>query len=104
MQEKELIYKGDTEKKLESFPAEQREKFVADLVRLQYGLQPMMKTKSMQGLGKGVIEICKNGKPAYRVVYVIKDEKVYVLEAFVKTSNQTDSKHEKTIKQRYRDI
>lgn len=101
MQEKELIYKGNTEKKLKNFPAKQREKFVADLIRLQYGLQPIMKTKPMHGLGRGVVEICKNGKPAYRVVYLVKGDKVYVLEAFVKTSDETDSKHENTIKQRF---
>lgn len=104
MELKELIYKGNTEKNLKNFPMEQREKFALDLMRLQYGLQPMLKTKPMQGLGKGVMEICKNGKPAYRVVYVIKDNKVYVLEVFVKTSDKTDSKHEKTIKLRYREI
>lgn len=54
----------------------------------------------MNGLGKGVFELKKNGKPAYRLVYVIRGDIIHVVHVFSKTSNGTDKKEEDTIKQR----
>jgi len=50
------------------------------------------------------MEFVQNGKPAYRCVYVVLDDVIHVLHAFVKTSDGTDSKHENTIKERYKNI
>ncbi|TOA30552.1 hypothetical protein CGK28_24830, partial [Vibrio parahaemolyticus] len=52
--------------------------------------------------GQGVLELKKNGKPAYRLVYVIKKDVIHVLHSFSKTSSGTDKKHEETIKLRYK--
>ena len=104
MKEKKVEFVGSSFKDLEAFPDDIKEQFVLSLSFLQYGMEPLLKTKPMKGLGKGVIELKKNGKPAYRCVYTIKDDVVYVLHAFSKTSDGTDSKHEKTVKLRYKSL
>jgi phage-related protein len=104
MAKKEVCYMGDSFKSLESFPQEVYEKFTQDLEFLSYGLAPLSRIKPMNGLGKNVSELIKNGKPAYRVVYVIKDDVIYVLHVFTKTSNGTDKKHETAIKLRFKAI
>ncbi|ENM0322247.1 type II toxin-antitoxin system RelE/ParE family toxin [Vibrio vulnificus] len=101
MSEKLVSFEGDAYKKLENFPQPVREKFVQDLEMMKYGMQPLSASKPMNGLGKGVFELKKNGKPAYRLVYVIKDDVIHVLHVFSKTSDGTDKKHEITIKQRF---
>ncbi|MCU8168298.1 type II toxin-antitoxin system RelE/ParE family toxin [Vibrio vulnificus] len=97
---KEVVFEGDSYKKLENFPQPVREKFVQDLEMMKYGMQPLSTSKPMNGLGKGVFELKKNGKPAYRLVYVIRGDIIHVVHVFSKTSNGTDKKEEDTIKQR----
>lgn len=80
------------------------EKFVQDLEFMKVGMQPLSTVSSMNGLGSGVCELKKNGKPAYRLVYVIKGNVIHVLHAFSKTSSGTDKKHEDTIKLRYKNL
>lgn len=105
MKEKEVVFHGDSEKQLREFPRTLLEKTIFSIVQLQHGQKASLKSKPMQGLGDGVMEfIIKNGHPAYRCVYVLRDDAVHVLHAFSKTSRGTDSKHEKTIKQRYKNI
>ena len=105
MKEKKVVFHGDSEKQLRGFPRALLEKTNFSIVQLQHGQETSLKTKPMQGLGDGVMEfIIKNGHPAYRCVYVLQDDAVHVLHAFSKTSSGTDSKHEKTIKQRYKHI
>jgi phage-related protein len=102
---KELQYFGGTEKTLtngKTFPRKLEEEIAVELSRLQYGLTPLRKTKAMKGLGHGVIEWVKNGKPAYRVVYVVGKNAIYVLHAFSKTSDDTPKSEEDTIKLRYK--
>lgn len=102
--QKPIHYHGDSFKSLSQFPPKKLEKFAMSLLYLQLGMDPVLKTKAMKGLGHGVLELTQNGKPAYRCVYVVKDDAIHVLHAFVKTSDATDSKHEKTIKERYKQI
>lgn len=102
-EESECEFHGDSKKKLESLPLKVKEQFVFAIIQLCNGQTPAG-VKSLQGLGQGVKEIRKNGRPAYRCVYTIKNGKVHVLHVFVKSSDGTDSKHEKTIKQRYKGI
>lgn len=101
MSVKEVIFEGDSEKKLKNFPVDVLEKFVQDLEMMRYGMSPLSRTKPMNGLGKGVLELVKNGRPAYRLIYVISSNVIHVLHAFSKTSDGTDKKHEVTIKQRF---
>jgi phage-related protein len=93
---------GNTEKDLLSFPRSVLERFMMDLELLQDGLPPLSKVKPLNGLGKGVFELVKNGRPAYRCVYMIKGNVIHILHAFSKTSDGTDKKHQDKIKQRYK--
>lgn len=101
MQEKEVVFCGSSSEDLQSFPQKVKEKFVQDLILLSYGKKPLSTVSPLKGLGKGILELKKNGKPAYRCVYVIENQIVWVLHAFSKTSNGLDSKHENTIKSRF---
>ncbi len=78
--------------------------FAVDLDMLMNRLAPLSSSKALNGLGKGVFELRKNGRPAYRLVYTIKDDTVYVLHAYSKTSDGTPKAHEETIKKRYKTI
>lgn len=88
----------------ENLSRQAQEKFATDLDMMMNGLKPLSDSKPMNGLGKGVLELKKNGRPAYRCVYVIKNGNIYVLHAFSKTSNGTSKSHETTIKTRYKSI
>ena len=104
MTKKDVVFHGNSEKQLHKFPQTKLEKIVYSLVQLQHGMNASLKTKPLHGLGDGVMEFVQNGKPAYRCVYVVLDDVIHVLHAFVKTSDGTDSKHENTIKERYKNI
>lgn len=81
-----------------------QESFAVDLDMMMNRLMPLSSSKALNGLGKGVFELRKNGRPAYRLVYVIKDDTIYVLHVYSKTSNGTPKAHEETIKKRYKAI
>ncbi len=102
MTEKLVCFEGDSEKRLMNFPSNVLEKFMHDLELMKYGMQPLSNVSSLNGLGQGILELKKNGKPAYRLVYVIKKDVIHVLHSFSKTSSGTDKKHEETIKLRYK--
>lgn len=104
MNPKPVKYLGDSEKALKGFIPKELEKFALSLYYIACGVDPILKAKAMKGLGQGVLELIKNGKPAYRCVYVVRDDAIYVLHAFSKTSGGTDKKHEDTIKERYKQI
>jgi len=100
---KDLVYVGGAEKDMKSaFPRSLLEEVSVEQTRLQYGLTPLKKTKAMNGLGQGVIEWIKNGKPAYRLIYVVGKESIYILHAFSKTSDGTPKAEENTIKLRFK--
>lgn len=104
MTQKTIKYHGDSEKQLKSFPQKDLERFALSLFYIQNGFEPVLRAKAMKGLGKGVLELTKNGRPAYRCVYVVCDDAIHVLHAFSKTSDGTDKRHEETIKERYKQI
>lgn len=87
---------------LESSKAQ--EAFAVDLEMMMNRLKPLSSSKALNGLGKGVFELRKNGRPAYRLVYTIKDDTIYVLHVYSKTSDGTPKAHEETIKKRYKTI
>ena len=88
----------------EDLSRQAQEKFATDLEMMMNGLKPLSDSKPMNGLGKGVFELKKNGRPAYRCVYVVRNGTIYVLHAFSKTSNGTQKSNETTIKSRYKSI
>lgn len=102
---REIRYEGSTEKELKAFPTTEKDKFIHDLDMICDGLEAYLSnSKPLKGLGKGVRELKKNGKPAYRVAYVIRGNVVHVLHVYSKTSDGTDKKHEDTIKLRYKNL
>lgn len=78
------------------------DRFSIDMEMIMDGLQPLSSKKALNGLGKGVFELKKNGRPAYRCVCVVKDGSLYILHAFSKTADGTQKEHETTIKKRYK--
>ncbi len=52
----------------------------------------------------GVFELIKNGKPAYRCVYTVLADTVYVLACFSKTSDTLDKKHRELIKSQFKSL
>lgn len=98
---KKVIFCGNAEKELLALPKAILEKFALDLEFIANGMEPLSRVSPLNGLGKGVLELKKNGKPAYRCVYVVDDDAIHVLHAFLKTSDGLDKKHETTIKSRY---
>lgn len=49
-----------------------------------------------------MIELKINGSPAFRCVYIAKNDLVIVLHSFKKTTNGVDRQAMKTVKQRYK--
>ncbi|MDF9912633.1 UNVERIFIED_ORG: phage-related protein [Pantoea brenneri] len=102
---KDVVYVGGSQKSFTGqkvYPKALEDEVAMEINRLQFGLSPMKKTKAMNGLGQGVIEWIKNGKPAYRFVYVVGKDAIYILHAFSKTSDGTPKSEEDTIKLRYK--
>lgn len=105
MSNKETVWEGNSLKLFEEKLSDDvKIKFSFDLDSISHGEEPYSKVKFMQGLGQGVMELIKNGKPAYRLVYTIRANKVHVLHVFSKTSTGTDSKHIETIKSRLKSL
>ncbi|CTT23456.1 TPA: type II toxin-antitoxin system RelE/ParE family toxin [Escherichia coli] len=104
--ELDLFFVGSADKEFESDLSQAaQEKFATVFTMMIAGLKPPLSdSKPLNGLGKGVYELRKNGRPAYRCVYVVKDGTLYVLHAFSKTSGGTPKSHEETIKKRYKSI
>lgn len=104
MSKKETIWEGNTLKLFqEKLPDDVKVKFALDLDAVSEGAEPYSRYKIMKGIEQ-VIELIKNGKPAYRLVYTIRENKVHVLNVFSKTSTGTDKKHIDTIKSRLKSL
>lgn len=71
---------------------------------LQMGLKPTVDIKRLTTvIGRGVVELIINGSPAFRSVYVIKEEGVIcILHSFTKTTSSTDRQAMKTAKERFK--
>ena len=77
--------------------------FGSDLNAVQQGERPFSDFKDISSsVGAGAIELIENGSPAYRAVYCVKYlDTVYILHAFIKTTNGVDKAAMKTAKLRY---
>jgi len=102
--EKKVNFIGDSEKELDKFPHQVKERFVQDLMMMVYGMEPLSSVKALNLGCKGVCSLRKNGRPAYRLVFVIIDDVIHVIHAYSKTSSGMDKKHEDTIKLRFKKI
>jgi phage-related protein len=102
---KELFWLGDSKKTLQSFPADARREAGFELREVQKGNQPS-DSKPMLSIGKGVEEMriwAESG--TYRVVYLARlAERVYVLHAFQKKTQQTSLSDIRLARARYEQL
>lgn len=91
------------EKEYKDLPADIQDEFGKDLRRIQYGQDPELPIKHLEGAG--VIELIINGSPAFRCVYVAKYmDSVIVLHSFTKTTNGVDRQAMKVVEQRLKEL
>lgn len=78
-------------KELGDFPESIRDQFLVSLESLSWDLEPGLQVAPLSSVAKGVLELKRNGSPAYRLVYTMKfPGKVVVLAARPKTCNGVD--------------
>lgn len=106
---KELKFKFINAGALRAFkdlPKDIISQFGSDLNAIQQGQKPFSDFEDLSStIGAGVIELKENGSPAYRAVYCAKYlNTVYVLHAFIKTTNGVDRRAMDTVQQRYKEM
>lgn len=93
------------EREYKDLPEKIQDEFGKDLRRIQYGEEPKLSIIHLDSVGAGVIELRKNGSPAFRCVYVAKyEDTVVVLHAFAKTTNGVDRQALKVAEQRLKEL
>jgi phage-related protein len=102
---KELEFLGDSLKRLSEFPRDARQAAGYQLRRVQDGLPPE-DFKPMTDVGAGVEEIRVWGSAGtYRVLYTARHaNKVYVLHAFEKKTQQTLTREKAIAMKRYKKL
>lgn len=98
---KEIVFCPRAEKELKSLPENHQIAFLQNLSMVAHGMAPTMAIDHLESAGAGVIELKINGRPAFRCVYYNKlPGQVIVVHATVKTTNGSDPKILKLVKQR----
>lgn len=93
------------EKEYKDLPDKIQDEFGKDLRRIQFDEEPKLPVTHLDNIGAGVIELRKNGSPAFRCIYVAKYlDTIVVLHAFVKTTNGTDRQAMKVAEQRLKEL
>ena len=93
------------EKEYKDMPDNIQDEFGKDLRKIQYGQSPLLPINYLVSIGQGVIELKKNGSPAFRCVYVTKYlDTVIVLHSFTKTTNGVDRQAMKVVEQRLKEL
>lgn len=101
---KEIIWLGNSYKRILEFPDEAREIAGRELHEVQHGRMPT-DWKTIVGIGIGVIEIRIHKPNEHRVLYVARYQKaVYVLHAFQKKTQQITQKDLKAARTAYAQI
>lgn len=87
---KQLEFLGDSLEQLRDFPETARKEAGVQLHKVQQGIEPS-DWKPMTSVGQGVREIrIRDEAGIFRVLYIAKiEDKVYVLHAFQKKTQQT---------------
>ena len=104
---REVVWMGDSRKRLKEFPKVTQRSVGGALLLAQFG-GTADHVKPFKGVGSGVFEIVESHlKNAYRVVYAVRiGEKIYVLHAFqkkAKTGIKTPKSDVELVKQRYKE-
>lgn len=102
---KPVVFLGNSLDRIRAFPIEARRQAGFQLDRLQSGLDPN-DWKPMKTIGKSVREIrIREGGGAYPVIYLANvGDAVYVLHAFVKTSQGTAQSDIELAATRFREL
>ncbi|MCL1574869.1 type II toxin-antitoxin system RelE/ParE family toxin [Xanthomonas nasturtii] len=88
---RQIIIGTKQHKELADIPEKIRTQFLFNLEMVQQGLEPALDHEKLQSAGKGVIELKRNGRPAYRCMYVVrKNGDVVVLHTTRKTTQGQD--------------
>lgn len=88
--DKDAYFVADTQAVLRSFPAEVRRLFGYEIMRLQQGLRPLHYRSMSKAIGPGVAEIKVKYRGEYRAFYTVNlSDRVYIISAFRKKTNQT---------------
>lgn len=88
---KELDYCASAKKELQALPLQHSVSFIHNLEFVCNGMQPSLKLDFLDDIEPGVIELKRNGKPAFRCIYYTKiPGKVYLVWAGKKTTNGSD--------------
>lgn len=88
-------------KEMGAIPAAVQQEIQVSLEMALLGLQPAMRHEKLKSAGAGVIELKRNGSPAYRCTYVVdKKGNVVVLHVKSKTTQGQDRQLVKTTVQR----
>lgn len=99
-----VYYPARVERVLGSFPEKVAQKFAADLYGMQRGRPPKSACSQLQGMPIATSELKKNGKPAYRLVYCFHNGKIFVVNAFKKTTNGSDTHQMDTVRKRLTEL
>lgn len=96
-----IMWDKAVRKEMDAIPAVVQQEIQVSLEMALLGLQPAMKHEKLKSAGPGVIELKRNGSPAYRCMYVV-DRKgnVVVLHVTSKTTQGQDKQLVKTTSQR----
>jgi len=71
----------------------------------EFNEEPRLPATHLDSIGAGVIELRKNGRPAFHYIYVAKyQDAVVVLHAFAKTTNGVDRQAMKVAEQRLKEL
>ena len=93
------------EKEYKDLPDKIQHEFGKNLYLVQSDKTPVLSVIHLDSIGQGVIELRKNGRPAFRCVYVAKYlNTVFVLHSFSKTTNGVDRQAMKTAEQRFKEL
>jgi len=93
------------EREYKDLPDKIQDEFGKDLRRIQYNEEPKLPVTHLDSIGAGVIELRKNGSPAFRCVYIAKyQDMVVVLHSFTKTTNGVDRQAMKIAEQRLKEL
>lgn len=98
---KEIVFCPGAEKELKALPEAHQISFMHNLNLVANGMDPTLAIDHLESAGAGVIELKINGKPAFRCVYYNKlPGQVVVVHATPKTTNGSDPKIMRLVKQR----
>ncbi len=106
LQPREFVFHGSAKKDLKDFPQEIMDEFATALTAVQHDQVPTMQFKHLNvSGGKSAIELARNGRPAFRVVYTTKKPgQVDVLYAGKKTTQGPCNKLMNAVEKRLKAI